>query len=149
MIIFDWADNQLASLQEEEHSLRPRVVAALAWLKDQYASQGWDHVVEPEDAADLVMASTLLMTIRDSLVAFTIDTPWFLTKPVVSEVFIAGHVELEEVAAALSAVGKLSGAVRVEFGTRAASGGRHLALARKYQRLGFAVSTLELTKEIT
>lgn len=148
MILFRWADNQLADLQEEEHLLRLRVLQALAWLKEQYECQGWRYFAKPEDVADLVLNSFLFVEVQDSLVAFSIDTPWFLTEKVVTEHFIAGPADLTEVAAALAAVGKIAGAVRVEVGTRAAARGKHLALARKYQQLGFAVSTLELTREI-
>lgn len=144
---FSW-DGELTHLQEDRGVIREQIKSALQWLKDQYAVQGWQHVAEPEDIVESVMEDVHLVRVGKAWIGFDIVTPWFMTKPVVSEEFVSGEIELATVVAVLEAVGREFGIDRLAVGTRAAAGGNHLGLARLYQRQGLAVSALELTKEI-
>lgn len=142
-------DGELTHLQEDRQTVRDRMLLGLQWLKEQYTTQGWQFIVEPEDIVDTLIDEATLLMVGPCIVGFSVEVPWFLTEPVIGEEFIMFDGNLTDIVAGLEAVGKQYGACRLVVGTRAVAGGRHVALARLYSRQGFSVSTLELTKEIT
>lgn len=143
-----WDGEQLTYLQDDRNALRPIVLDLLTQLRKQYECQGWQDIVQPEAIVDEVLDGIFLLQVPSGWVGFSVEIPWFMTKPVVGEEFVCCH-QLDDAVEGLTALAKSVGANRVVLGTRAAMGGKHRALARLYERRGCKVSTIELTLEVT
>lgn len=128
------------------------ITKALAHLREQYACQGWKEIVSELDATATVLEHFAFMLVEDdsggSLVAYSLEEPWFSTERMLCEEFIVGGAKLESVVNALNAVAKLYGAARLILGTRAVRDAKHIPLARLYEQTGCKVTTVELSREV-
>jgi len=148
--IFKYEDGQLAYYMEHRHVIAEKVLKALCWLKNGLAVQGWKDLLSPEERVEYVMNEFHLITIGDTLVAFTVLQPWFMGGQVIAEEFIAPLSDtpapIEDVVDALTAAGSAAGCTMLSLGTRANP--RQKGLVHLLEKTGARLSTMELVKEI-
>lgn len=144
-----YADGQLAYYMEHRNIVEEKVTVALHWLADGLRAQGWD-VKDPDSLVQLVMDEFYLMTVDDTLVAFSLAELWFMQGQIIDEEFIAPVGEspapIKLVVEALSAAGAAAGCVMLSLGTRANP--RQESLARLFERAGCKRATTGFVKEI-
>ena len=148
--ILKYSDGELAYYMEHRQILEQKILTALTWLGNGLAEQGWKNVRDPSELVQFVIDEHYLMLVGDTLIAFTLAEPWFMSGLVISEEFIAPLTDtpapIAQVVEALEAAGRSSGCVMLSLGTRANP--RQQGLARLFRSTGASLSTIELVKEI-
>lgn len=148
--LFTYKNNELAYYMEHRHVIAEKVRRALVWLYESMTAQGYINVNDPSSQVDYVLDNFYLIAMEGTLVAFSVNEPWFMQGQVICEEFIVPLTDtpapLEDVVRALEAAGRSCGANTLVVGTRANP--HHKGLARVYEKLGARISTIELIKEI-
>lgn len=148
--LLEYRDGKLAYYMEHRQILENKILIALEWLAGGLVAQGWRNVKPPSELVEFVLDEFYLMTVGDTLVAFTVDTPWFMNGPIVDEEFIApvsdNPAPIKLVVEALEAVCSATGSSMLSLGTRANP--RQKGLARMFEQAGCKLATMGLVKEI-
>lgn len=145
-LYYRYEQNQLTCYTENRNILIDRLVPVMTKLREQYALQGWTGIIDPLQAAVHAVVEFTLVSVGDGWIAYSVVQPWFLEHEVLTEEFIC-DVPLPLAVDILKAIARDADCERIIIGTRAAPGGKHFGLAKHYQQLGLAVSTIELTLE--
>lgn len=145
-----YVDGQLAYYMDHRETVREKVLTALYWLRGGLTMQGWQNLKEPLDYVDYVIDNFYLMTVKDTLVAFSHAELWFMQGQIIDEEFIAPVGEnpatIKLVVEALVAAGAASGCSLLSVGTRANP--RQKGLARMLESEGCTPATTGFVKEI-
>ena len=141
----------LAYYLEPRHLVVQKVLPALHWLHMGLVKQHWSNVADPATLVDHVIDEFDLCLVRDTLICYSVNQPWFTTDLWISEEFVApvggNRASMEEVVQAFTKIGRSLGCVTLSIGTRANP--RQKGLAHLLEKTGARISTIELIKDIT
>lgn len=145
-----YSSEQLAYYMEQRQTLEEHIRTALRWLAEGLAEQGWQNVKDPDSLVQHVIDEFYLLMVDDTLVAFSVAEPWFMSCRVLEEELMAPvgrfPAQMPTIVKALEACAKVSDCGLISVGTRANR--HHKALARFFTDAGCKLATMGLVKEI-
>lgn len=145
--VFRWSGNQLTYYQEYQNIIEKLLWDAASYFHASFLSRG----ITPLSVEDLAKGAgeVDLLLIGDGIVGFTIGSPWYTTDRYIVEEYVYNVPDLQQVVDGLTAIALTQQAKRITLGTASVKNGRHMGLAKMYERAGCKIGAIELIKETT